>query len=459
MLLKSSLINKTTIYFITYVFFVSYFIPLLNFNDLYIVKFLDVEEDYSYVLKIDNESIFKAYAYVTINFFVVLILYLTLAKKLILDIKVNFNQKYNILTNIILACATIFLIILKVNNLGSENLKHIFIQLFFFHSIISFIFNLQGRENLFLRFYYLLILFIIIMYEVFITNQIFMVYLFFISSLYFVILKGIKFRRIIIYILLITTLLFSLNFFKIFFKSDAKLDIDFVARCNFVTFDKKDSCGQYNFNTEEFKNNIVPVPPSTFKLLYKVPESFLEYNIYSAINRGFERLLKMNYLASDIASIDNKFGDEFKNTFLNGKTYELLSTKFIPRLVYPDKPTENFGQVYAKKFHYLPKQDNTTSINLNPISESYINFGFVRGSLVYPVSVTLILCLILYLIRFMSNEFKILMLISIPILFTNSIEANTSGWIGGVVSYIFLILIFNFTINNNLLKKINYFSK
>ena len=50
-------------------FFVSYFIPLLNFNDLYIVKFLDVEEDYSYVLKIDNESIFKAYAYVTINFF------------------------------------------------------------------------------------------------------------------------------------------------------------------------------------------------------------------------------------------------------------------------------------------------------------------------------------------------------------------------------------------------------
>jgi len=459
MTLDSKEINKSNIIFILYAFFISFFLPILNFNDLYIIKFLEyhllMDEDgtIGYVLKIDKESILKAYIYVLTNILIILILYYYFLKKFTPSINITINNKKNFLTNIFLFLSSIFFIYLKFNNSGNENLHHIFIQMLFFHSLISLTFFFNHSDRTYLKIYYLFILLFIILYEIFITNQIFMLYLFLTSSAYFFFISKVKLKKLFIYILVITIILFSINFFKIFLKRNFDLSVDFELRCKFVKMEEIHLCGRYQYNSFQFKNEIVPVPPSTFKIIYKYPKSIIEYHTYSAINQGLERLLKMNYLASDISSLKYKPMGNFQNKFLKGESYKLLKTKFIPRFIYPDKPSEEWGQKYAKEFHYLPKYDDTTSINLNSINESYINFGFY-GAPIYPISVFIVLLIIFCSLRFAHSEFKILILLSIPIFIINSMEDNVSGWFGGIISYLIIILLINFLINNRVTKKL-----
>lgn len=430
-------INKATFFLIIYLFFISFYLPILNFNDLYILKFLPNHEGVIY--KIENQSIILGYIYVSINL-VILIFFLNLIfKKFKKNIEIRINTKRNFFTNIILAFITSIFVFLKFNNNVNENLYHIFIQMLFFHSLVSIFISSEKKYFI----YYSFICLSIIMFKTFVAYQIFLIYLFFISSLYFFYIFKIDIKKLIVYSIITIIILFSLNYVKVFLRGDIK-DINFANRCAFVKIENIESCGKYSFNSFKFRNEIVPVPPSTFKLIYSYPETNFQYRIYTGINKGLERLLKMNYLASNIATMNNDF-DNFKTEFIKGESYKLLITKFIPRILYPQKPVENWGQIYAKKFGYLPQYDNTTSINLDSVNESYINFGFY-GALIYPLIISLFMIIVLLLVNLVINEFKLIILSSFPIFTISSLEGNASGWVGGFVSWIIIILLMNYLI-------------
>lgn len=58
-----------------------------------------------------------------------------------------------------------------------------------------------------------------------------------------------------------------------------------------------------------------------------------------------------------------------------GLTYYPIFTKFIPRIIWKDKPEEITGNIWAKWYGLLNPYDYNTSFNLPWFTELYINFG------------------------------------------------------------------------------------
>ena len=63
--------------------------------------------------------------------------------------------------------------------------------------------------------------------------------------------------------------------------------------------------------------------------------------------------------------------------FFNGKSYEGLIYKFIPRVLYPQKPEELYGNFWGKRYGGLSDSDANTSWNFPVLSEFYANFGYL----------------------------------------------------------------------------------
>jgi O-antigen polysaccharide polymerase Wzy len=64
-----------------------------------------------------------------------------------------------------------------------------------------------------------------------------------------------------------------------------------------------------------------------------------------------------------------------KVPYWQGESYAPLFTSFIPRVIWPDKPFENTGNVFGRRYRYLDSDDFSTSFNLPWIVEMYANFG------------------------------------------------------------------------------------
>jgi len=62
--------------------------------------------------------------------------------------------------------------------------------------------------------------------------------------------------------------------------------------------------------------------------------------------------------------------------FQLGKTYYPLFVKWIPRIIWPNKPVEKLGNEWARRYGYLNVNDYTTSFNLPWLPEMYLNFGW-----------------------------------------------------------------------------------
>jgi hypothetical protein len=61
--------------------------------------------------------------------------------------------------------------------------------------------------------------------------------------------------------------------------------------------------------------------------------------------------------------------------YLKGETFKNLLTNLVPRVFWPNKPTEVMGQWFGHTYRILHPGDRITSINLPWIVEFYINFG------------------------------------------------------------------------------------
>ncbi|MDZ8188199.1 MAG: O-antigen polysaccharide polymerase Wzy [Nostoc sp. ChiSLP02] len=61
--------------------------------------------------------------------------------------------------------------------------------------------------------------------------------------------------------------------------------------------------------------------------------------------------------------------------YWNGESYLGILTKFIPRILWPNKPSEIIGNVFGRRYKYVEKNDYSTTINLPLMVEMYANFG------------------------------------------------------------------------------------
>ena len=63
--------------------------------------------------------------------------------------------------------------------------------------------------------------------------------------------------------------------------------------------------------------------------------------------------------------------------YWGGETYKSLVGAFVPRFLWPGKPTKTVGYQFGHRYHYLPEDYYNTTINMPFLVEFYANFGVV----------------------------------------------------------------------------------
>ena len=109
-----------------------------------------------------------------------------------------------------------------------------------------------------------------------------------------------------------------------------------------------------------------------FKLLYTRVEL---HGVDGAIRMGFEtsagRSANLDLLADVIIRTPSEI------PYWGGETYLSLVGSFVPRVLWPDKPTKELGQAFGHRYTYIGTNDVGTAMNLPILVEFYVNFGFL----------------------------------------------------------------------------------
>jgi hypothetical protein len=129
-----------------------------------------------------------------------------------------------------------------------------------------------------------------------------------------------------------------------------------------------------------------------------------------------------------------------KVPFFKG-SYSQIYTKFIPRFLWSDKPTETYGNFWGHRYFFLDPTDNVTSWNFGVIPEFYANFGIVG----VVIGMFLLGILIKFLIiNLQTKKFtEIEILISSVIIFNFFyLEINLSQILGKVINQLIFFNIF-----------------
>ena len=132
--------------------------------------------------------------------------------------------------------------------------------------------------------------------------------------------------------------------------------------------------------------------------------------------------------------------------YWNGETYLSLFTKFIPRIVWKDKPTETVGNQFGQRYHLISVFNTNTSVNLPWLVELYANFG-VLGVLIGMPFFGVLLALIEQL--FNNNQMNLIeVVLGITVTFNLAYqESNFSLMIGNVLLLtVAFYLLFKFTV-------------
>jgi hypothetical protein len=62
--------------------------------------------------------------------------------------------------------------------------------------------------------------------------------------------------------------------------------------------------------------------------------------------------------------------------FWEGETYASIPFMFIPRALWPDKPTRHFWNKFGRTYGVLSTEDYETSVGISYLAEGYVNFGY-----------------------------------------------------------------------------------
>jgi hypothetical protein len=172
--------------------------------------------------------------------------------------------------------------------------------------------------------------------------------------------------------------------------------------------------------------------------------------IYSVLSAPISRINKLDQFSYIVETKKNY-------QLLYGESYIPLFSKFIPRQLWKDKPTEIFGNKYGRDYKLIPSYDMTTSVGASTLIEAYINFRFL-GIIFLAIFYGLVYRILNFYIynNREKNTYLSFLLILISIFISLTSESNLSSGLGGALQMIFIAIIYNslFTIFNNRSKKI-----
>jgi len=240
------------------------------------------------------------------------------------------------------------------------------------------------------------------------------------------------------------SILFLMSFYKnIKFKKIFLNSIIFLNIIIFLLFSQdylRDNYNQINHNNNQINNYNYRIDVSPVKERFKFVNYIKNDKIFKIVDQILSRLSEINHTV-----IVKKLLDDNYIQYLEGETYKRLPLILIPRLIYPNKPKEIFGNVLICKFGIGNNYDNekdcynnvVTSINLNVILEGYINYK-IPGLLFSAFCLSLLACLSFKLIshnKYYINVFGFVVMYQ-SILY----GSNLSGVIGGIIFAIVAIV-------------------
>ena len=126
--------------------------------------------------------------------------------------------------------------------------------------------------------------------------------------------------------------------------------------------------------------------------------------------------------------------------FWNGYSYKIFTTKFIPRFLWKDKPSDKIGNKVGKRYKVLNEYDEATSWNLPIINEFYVNFG-IFGLIIGSFLLSVFMVFISKIFK-SSNNTPIMTIISIYVTFKLFfLESHLSMVFGNLIQNLILITI------------------
>ena len=128
--------------------------------------------------------------------------------------------------------------------------------------------------------------------------------------------------------------------------------------------------------------------------------------------------------------------------FWKGESYKILASKIIPRIFWKNKPSDELGNAFGKRYGAISESDHSTSWNMPVLNEFYVNYG-LKGVMIgmFLMGLLFILLSTYFSIQSNNNIEKIVSYyLIIPLFF---LESHLSLLFGAVFqSYIFLLIFF-----------------
>lgn len=101
--------------------------------------------------------------------------------------------------------------------------------------------------------------------------------------------------------------------------------------------------------------------------------------VEGAVSQGFETTAGRSANLDLLADVIRRTPTEIP--YWDGATYLSLVGAFVPRFLWPDKPTKELGQAFGHRYGYIGENDNGTAVNLPILVEFYLNFGMIGVAL------------------------------------------------------------------------------
>lgn len=153
-------------------------------------------------------------------------------------------------------------------------------------------------------------------------------------------------------------------------------------------------------------------------------------------NRNLSRLF---HSAESLIIVTKNTPD--KISYLNGKSYKILLSKIVPRIIWKNKPSDQFGNEFGRRYNVLIKTDYSTSWNVPVLNEFYANFG-TKGVMIGMFTIGLLLRLSINFFAIeKNNSYSILVgsAVLYPIFYFESHLSMISGSV--LQQFIFLLIV------------------
>jgi len=252
-----------------------------------------------------------------------------------------------------------------------------------------------------------------------IAGSIYLLSILFFMSFY----KNIKFKKIFINLIIFSTITMFLLISQDYFRDNYDIRLK-------TTIPQKEQAKNYNYI-----NDVYP-----YKEHFKFIGVVKNKKIFKIIDQILSRLSEVNHTIIAKKLLDTKYVQ-----YLEGETYKRLPLILIPRLIYPDKPNETYGNILMCEFgignNYKNKEDCyaniVTSVNLNVILEGYVNYK-ILGLLFSAFCMAL---LAFFSFKLISHNKYYINVFGFVIMFqATHYSSNLSGLIGGIIFAIIAIV-------------------